>query len=158
MKIQHAWKSAFFIVTLLFAHTALAITPAEELEKKCIKPKFRDFSPKPRSETLPEAEISFHMNRMGDPNHVIATAKKIPMKVEIVDKANFYVVNAKLPAELKNEFARIHIEAKSVEGDCIGQDGWLLKISGGADGAVAPGKESSKVDQEASPESETKAE
>ena len=128
MKSNNAWKSALFLTSLIVTQTALAITPAEETEKKCIKPKFRDFVPKHKSEVAPETEISFHINRYADPGHVAATAKKIPMKVEVIDKQTFYYVSAKLPPELKEGFARIHLEAKSTEGDCIGQDGWLVKI------------------------------
>lgn len=131
MKLRNAWKSAFLLTTLFFAQAASAITPAEEVDKKCIKPKFRDFVPAPKSEVAPESEISFHMNRIGDPAHVLATAKKIPMQIEIIDKQNFYLIKAKLPEQLRNEYARIHIEARSTEGDCSGQDGWLIKISGG---------------------------
>ena len=130
MKLPNAWTSAFLLTTLIFAQTASAITPAEEVDKKCIKPKFRNFAPEPKAEVLPASEISFHMNRIGDPAHVIVTAKKIPMKVEVIDKNNFYFIKAKLPEELTNEFARIHIEARSTEGDCSGQDGWLIKITG----------------------------
>ncbi|MGY6276591.1 hypothetical protein [Methylomonas sp. MgM2] len=129
MKSSNAWKSALLLTTLIFTHGVLAVTPAEETEKKCIKPKFRDFAPENKSEVAPETEISFHINRYADPEHVAATAKKIPMKVEVFDKHTFYYVTAKLPAELTEGFARIHIEAKSTEGDCVGQDGWLIKIA-----------------------------
>jgi len=132
MKSTFVWKSALLLVTLIFSQTVLAITPAEETEKKCIKPKFRDFAPAPKSEVAPETEISFHINRYADPDHIAATAKKIPMKVEVNDKQTFYYGTAKLPAELREGFARIHIEARSTEGDCIGQDGWLIKIVGPA--------------------------
>ena len=128
MKSTIACKSALLLTTIIFAQSALAITPAEETEKKCIKPKFRDFVPEQKSEVAPETEISFHVNRYADPEHVAASAKKIPMKVEVTDKQTFYYVTAKLPAELKDGFARIHIEARSTEGDCVGQDGWLIKI------------------------------
>ncbi len=128
MKLSKSWKTAILFTGLAFAPVVSAITPAEETEKKCIKPKFRDFSPAPKSEVKPESEISFHINRHADPLHIGASAKKIPMQVEITDKQTFYYVTAKLPAELKDGYARIHIEAKSTEGDCIGTDGWLLKI------------------------------
>jgi hypothetical protein len=128
MKSSNSWKTAIALTLLAFSHNAMAVTPAEEAEKKCIKPKFRDFTPPPRSETIPESEISFHVNRWADPLHIAATAKKLPMAVSVEDKGNFYLVKATLPTELRDGFARIHIEAKSTEGDCIGQDGWLLKI------------------------------
>ena len=84
MKSRNAWKGAFFLTTLIFAQSVSAVTPAEETEKKCIKPKFRDFVPEHLSEVAPESTISFHVNRIGDPNHIRATAKKIPMKVEFI--------------------------------------------------------------------------
>lgn len=129
MKSSLAWKGILLLTALMFTQIALAITPAEEPEKKCIKPKFRDFVPAPKSEVAPESEISFHMNRLADPQYVIATAKTLPMKVEVVDKKTFYLVKAKLPQELREGFARIHVEAKSIEGDCIGQSGWLIRIA-----------------------------
>ncbi|MBS4050019.1 MAG: hypothetical protein KGZ69_02300 [Methylomonas sp.] len=147
MKLSTSWKSAILLTGLAFAPLVSAITPAEETEKKCVKPKFRDFSPAPNSEVKPETEISFHINRNADPLHIGASAKKIPLKVEIDDKKTFYYVTAKLPAELRDGYARIHIEAKSAEGDCIGQDGWLVKIG---EKAAAPKAENVKPEQETS--------
>ena len=129
MKSSKFWKSAILLTTLVFTHASSAETPAEETEKKCIKPKFRDFSPAHQSEVAPGSQISFHINRHADPLHIGASAKKIPMKVAIEDKQTFYYVTAKLPAELKDGYVRIHVEAKSMEGECIGQDGWLIKIT-----------------------------
>lgn len=129
MKLSNSWKHAILLTMLVFAHTTWAETPAEETDKKCVKPKFRDFAPAPKSEVAPQSEISFHINHTADPLHINASAKKIPMKVVVEDKQTFYYVSAKLPAELKDGYARIHIEAKAAEGECIGQDGWLIKIS-----------------------------
>ena len=146
MKFSKLWKYAIPFALMAFCQNVSAETPAEETEKKCIKPKFRDFSPADKSEVAPETEISFHINRYADPLHIAASAKKIPIKVEIEDKQTFYYVTAKLPAELKNSYARIHVEAKSTEGDCIGQDGWLLKISDkAATGGKAPAAESKET-------------
>ncbi|MDD2759478.1 MAG: hypothetical protein PHH11_04200 [Methylomonas sp.] len=132
MKTRNAWNSVLLLTTLIFAQAATAVTPAEEAEKKCIKPKFRDFTPAHNSEVAPESTISFHINRNVDPLHVSASARKIPMAVEVVDKKTFYYVSAKLPKELTEGFARIHIEAKAAEGNCIGQDGWLIILKDGA--------------------------
>lgn len=147
MKLSTTWKTAILLTGLAFAPLVSAITPAEETDKKCIKPKFRDFSPAPKSEVKPETEISFHINRNADPLHIGASAKKIPLQVEVEDKKTFYYVTAKLPAELRDGFVRIHIEAKSAEGDCIGQDGWLLKIN---QNPAAPKAESAHPEQDAS--------
>lgn len=135
MKLSKPWKHAILLTTLAFAQAVSAETPAEETEKKCIKPKFRDFAPAHKAEVAPETQISFHINRYADPLHISASARKIPLQVEINDKQTFYYVTAKLPKELRDGYARIHIEAKSTEGDCVGSDGWLIKIN---DQATAP--------------------
>ena len=151
MKATNACKSALLLTTLIFAQSVSAITPAEETEKKCIKPKFRDFAPEHKSEVAPETEISFHINRFAEPEHIAASAKKIPMKVEVTDKQTFYYVTAKLPAELREGYARIHIEARSTEGDCVGQDGWLIKIVDKAsESATQASEESADVATETS--------
>lgn len=141
MKSTLAWKGVLLLTALVFTQIASAITPAEEPEKKCIKPKFRDFVPAPKSEVAPESEISFHINRFADPEHVVATAKALPLKVEVVDKKTFYFVKAKLPEELREGFVRIHVEAKSIEGDCLGQSGWLISIVDKASPASSSGEQ-----------------
>ncbi len=133
MKPSQSWKNVVLLLgAMAFSQTAPAASEDDEMEKKCIKPKFRDFLPADKSEVPPKSAISFHINHMADPLHVSASAKKIPMKVEVVDKHTFYYVTAKLPAELTDGYARIHVEAKSSEGDCVGEDGWLIKIQGDA--------------------------
>lgn len=128
MNSSTSWKTVILLTALAFAPVVSAETPAEETDKKCVKPKFRDFSPAANAEVAPGAEISFHINRNADPLHIGASAKKIPLTVKVENKQTFYYATAKLPAELTEGYARIHIEAKAAEGDCIGQDGWLLKI------------------------------
>ena len=144
MKVSNIWKTVFLLSTLAFNQTALAETPAEEAEKKCIKPKFRDFTPAHQAEASPGSDIIFHINRHADPLHVKASAKNIPVQLKVVDKKTFYYVSGKLPADLPEGFARIHVEAKGNEGDCIGQDGWLVKIknAAGASSAAKPNTES----------------
>ncbi|WP_150047866.1 MULTISPECIES: hypothetical protein [Methylomonas] len=132
MKPFPTWRQALLLLTLSCTGTAFAVTPAEEVDKKCIKPKFRDYSPPNHAQAAPGSEISFHVNRLADPLHISASAKQIPLKLEIVDKKTFYFVSAKLPPELRDTYARIHIEAKALEGECIAQDGWLLNLSGAA--------------------------
>jgi len=137
MKSSTSWKTVILLTALAFAPIVSAETPAEETDKKCVKPKFRDFSPAANSEVAPGAEISFHINRNADPLHIGAAAKKIPLTVKVENKQTFYYATAKLPAELKEGYARIHIEAKAAEGDCIGQDGWLVKIGNKAGASAA---------------------
>jgi hypothetical protein len=133
MKLSQFWKHAILLLSVLtFSPLVLAASDDDEAEKKCFKPKFRDFSPADKSEVAPKSAISFHINHLADPLHVKASAKKIPMKVEVVDKKTFFYVKATLPDELTEGYARIHVEAKASEGECIGEDGWLLKINSGA--------------------------
>lgn len=152
MKSSTSWQCAILLTGLAFAPLVSAITPAEETEKKCVKPKFRDFSPAPNLEVKPESDISFHINRNADPLHVSASAKKIPLKVVVNDKKTFYYVTAKLPAELRDGFARIHIEAKAAEGDCLGQDGWLIKVSEQAGAASETKTETAEKQSPPTPE------
>lgn len=147
MKSSLIWKSAILLALALGTQAAFAVTPEEESEKKCMKPKFRDFTPAVNAEVAAGTDISFHVNRLADPAHIKATAKGIPMKLEIADKKTFYYAKGKLPADLTTGFARIHIQAKAAEGDCLGQDGWLIKIKG---------DEAAATEQDASAESAEK--
>ena len=137
MKVSNTWKTVFLLSTLVFNQSVFAETPAEEAEKKCIKPKFRDFTPAHQSEAAPGSDIIFHINRHADPLHVKASAKNLPVQLKVVDKKTFYYVSGKLPAELPDGFARIHVQAKGIEGECIGQDGWLVKIKKAAGASTA---------------------
>ena len=133
MKLSQFSKNAILLLTILtFSPVIYAASDDDEAEKKCFKPKFRDFLPADKSEVAPKSAISFHINHLADPLHVTASAKKIPMKVEVVDKKTFFFVKATLPDELTEGYARIHVQAKASEGECIGEDGWLLKISNNA--------------------------
>lgn len=135
MKLANCWKTTVLVSAVLFTNAAFAVTPAEETEKECKIPKFRDFLPVALSEVAPESEISFHVSRGADPLTVTAEAKGEKMPVSVQDKTTFLLAKAKLPAALRDGFARIHVTANAVEGGCLGQDGWLIKIQ---DGATAP--------------------
>lgn len=137
MMIKFPWNSALALALLLTSTSLLAVTPAEEEEKKCIKPKFRDFSPAALTEVAPGSEISFHVTHNAEPTSIGAEAKNIKLNVDVRDRKNFFEVHAKLPNDLSNSFARVSIHAKPLEGDCRGQDGWLLKIKP-RDGETAP--------------------
>jgi hypothetical protein len=129
MKLPKSWKSVLFITAILFATTAHAVKPGEEDEKKdCKKPKFREFFPEPKAEVLPESEISFHVSRGAELHTITAEARGEKMQVNVVDKSNFLAVTARLPTGLHDDYARIHVTARAVEGGCMGQDGWLIKI------------------------------
>jgi len=132
MKLSRNWKGAVFICAVLLSNAALAVKPGEEEEKDCKKPKFREFFPEPKAEVLPESEISFHISRGAEAHTVTATAKGEKLAVTVRDKISFLTATAKLPASLRDGYARIHVEAKATEGGCLGQDGWLIKIKGDA--------------------------
>lgn len=126
MKTTKCLRNAMIVGLAIFAGNAFAY--GDDSEKKCKKPKFRTFEPVHLSEVAPETEISFHVSNWADPASITAEAKKVPMEVSVVDKMNFFVATAKLPASLSGTYARIHITAKAEDGGCFGQDGWLLKI------------------------------
>jgi hypothetical protein len=131
MKPQKSWKSILLIAAILFASTAHAVKPGEEEDKKdCKKPKFREFFPEPKAEVLPESEISFHVSHGAEPHTVTVDVKGEKVPANVVDRKSFLVVTAKLPAYIQDDYARIHVTARvaPVEGGCMGQDGWLIKV------------------------------
>lgn len=135
MKTIKCLRNTMLVGMLVFAGNALAY--GDDSDKKCKKPKFRTFEPAHLSEVAPETEISFHVSNWADPASITAEAKKVPMKVEVEDKMNYFIGTAKLPASLSGTYARIHITAKADDGGCLGQDGWLLKIKKAAPAAAA---------------------
>lgn len=139
MTTSTRWKSLLTLALLICSTSVFAVTPDEEDEKKCIKPKFRDFAPEAKAEVSPGTEVVFHVNRQAEPTSIGAEARGIKMKLDVRDRKTFYEVHSKLPAEIVDGFVRISIHAKGLEGNCIGQDGWLIKIKPG-DGqpAAAP--------------------
>ncbi len=139
MKLSKRWKTVALLSAVMFTRLAGAVTPAEDEEKKCKKPKFRDFAPVALSEVAPESEISFHVSHDADPLSVISTAKGEKMVVKVENKKTFLLAKAKLPATVRDGFARIHVAANALEGGCQGQDGWLIKIRDGeAHATTAP--------------------
>lgn len=132
MNVVRLTKGLLLILMLAFASSAYAVKPGEEEKKECKKPKFRDFYPAHKSEMPPESEISFHVNKGTDLTTIKAEASDIPMSLRIDNRKIFAIIHAKLPPELQEGFVRIHILAKPLEGDCIGQDGWLIKVVPGA--------------------------
>jgi hypothetical protein len=133
MKSISNWKNIIVILAVIFSNNGFAVTPEEEeAMNKCVKPKFRDFMPAHMAEALPGSEISFHVKVGADTNSIIATAKNEKMPVTVTDKKNFLLVKAKLPASLGEGPARLHVAAKAADGGCLGQDGWLIFIKGGA--------------------------
>ena len=144
MKLEKSWKSIIFISAIIFTNTVLAVTPSEDEERKdCKKPKFREVVPAHTAEVLPESELSFHISRGADPHSVTAEVKgeKVPLTVR--DRISFMTAIGKLPADLREGYARVHITAKAVDGGCMGQDGWLIKFKS-ADSASIPADKAEK--------------
>lgn len=136
MKITKCLRMTLFLSAVLFAGNVLAY--GDDEGEKCKKPKFRSFEPEHLSEVDPETEISFHVSNWADPTTITAEARKVPMKVEVVDKMNFFVATAKLPPEINGKYARIHITALAMDGRCFSQDGWLLKVKKAKTEPAAP--------------------
>jgi len=126
MIIKKSFKWACLIISLGFSSAAFSYG-ASETNNGCKKPKFKTFSPGHKSEVDPESGISFTVSGYADPATIAATAKKVPLKVNVEYKMSFYEVTAQLPASLTGKYARIHVQANAMLG-CTGKDGWLLKI------------------------------
>ena len=118
----------FLIAALAFAGNAFAVKPNEEEPKECKKPKFRDFVPDHKAEVAPESEVTFHVSKGTLLTSITAEARGLPMPVEAVNRKTYIMVKTRLPAEIRDGFARIHVTARAEEGECLGQDGWLIKI------------------------------
>ncbi len=151
MKIIKCLRIATLLGMTVITGSAWGYSTADD-DKVCKKPKFRTFEPEHLSEVDPGSEVSFHVSNWADPNTIKAEARKIPMKVSVVDKMNFFVGTAKLPDSISGRYARISLSARSKEGRCLGQGGWLLKVRDAA-ASVEPvaADESQKVTDEVSP-------
>ena len=129
MKLNPCSIKILCLSSLLFSFSAMAVTPAEdEMEKDCKKPKFRDFAPVQLTEVAPGAPISFHISRGADPHSVITQVKGQKVEVSVKNKTTFLLATANVPADMEEGFARVHVAARAEDGNCLGQDGWLLKI------------------------------
>jgi hypothetical protein len=129
MKLAKNRKSLLFIAAMLFASNAMAVKPGEDDDKKeCKKPKFRDFVPEHKAEVAPGSEVSFHVSRGTLLTSIKAEAKGEKMDLAILNRKTYIEVKTKLPASVGEGFARIHVTAKAEEGECAGQDGWLITV------------------------------
>lgn len=133
MKIIKCFRNITVLSAILFSSTAFAYN-AGNTEKSCKAPKFTSISPQERKKGDPvpevgaETEIEFTVSGRADPTTIFVTAKKIPLKLAIVNRNSFYKVTANLPATLNGKFARIDLKAKTQGGECSSKDGWLIKI------------------------------
>ena len=143
--IKKSLISVGLIASIGFAGSAFAYN-AGNVEIGCKDPQFKTFSPEHKAEVDPESEISFTVSGYADPSTIEATAKNVPLKLNIVDKNSFYVVSAKLPASLNGKYARIHIKAHNTR-ECKAKDGWLIKIRSKASGSEGVAIENSDETQ-----------
>lgn len=140
MKIINRIKLVSILGIVCYSSVTFAYTVGGT-DKKCKPPKFRDLQPPERTanspvpEVEPESEISFTVSPFADPSTIIVNAKKIPLKPNIVDKNSFYLVTAKLPAEITGKYARIDIRAKNQSAECQTKDGWLIKVKEASESA-----------------------
>ncbi len=147
MNLSTSWKRFILIAGVCASFAVSAVTPEEEeANKKCVKPKFRDFAPAALAEVTPGSALSFHISKGANPNSVLVTVRKQKVPVEVKNKGTFLLGTAQFPADSEEGFARIHVEAKAEDGGCLGQDGWLVSIkpksaqTSPADAHAAPAK------------------
>jgi hypothetical protein len=132
MKVTKMFKSALFIVVVLFNGAAVAYSP-EELEQACKKPRFTDFNlteykAPDNIEIAPESEFIIKISAWADPSTIKLTAKKQPLAFTVESNSSFHKITAKLPATLNGGFARIDVSVKAVLG-CHSEAGWLVKVA-----------------------------
>ncbi len=95
----------------------------------CEKIRFEKFQPENLATVAPESEFAFTAFNVEKPEQIEVTVKSIPVVVAAEAKGNLYRVKGKLPAELKNTTARIHIKGTTKVEKCNGENGWLVTIS-----------------------------
>ncbi len=133
MKIITNLKYSPLLVILFFTGSTYAFEVGGA-RHYCKPPQFRDFVPaervrnQPFIEVAPESIIAVKAMGSIDPSTIRVFAKKIVLEPTVVDKKSFFQITAKLPAELRGGFARIDLIAQAHKGECIGKDGWLIKI------------------------------
>ncbi len=124
---------SFFLTAIFFTGSSYAFEVGGA-RHYCRPPQFRDFSPpervrnQPFVEVAPESEISVKAMGSIDPSTIRVFAKRIVLTPTVVDKKSFFQITAKLPAELRGGYARIDLIAQADKGECMGKDGWLIKI------------------------------
>lgn len=133
MKIIKCFRNLLVLNAILFSSTVFAYNPGDT-SKNCKSPKFRDYIPPEKTQETPvpeveaESTIGFTVSGNADPTTIVATAKKLPLKLAIVDRNSFYKVSADLPASLNGKYARIDLKVEALGGECYAKNGWLIKI------------------------------
>ena len=94
----------------------------------CSKPRFTDFVPADKSEVASGSQFSFRASGNTHPETIKVTVKGVPAVIEVGPKSpgTSVTVHGSLPAELKDTYAKILIEAQS---NCKGSGSWLVKIT-----------------------------
>ena len=95
--------------------------------KKCNEPKISQIKPAHLSVVASQSEFSFWVSSEAIPRSIEVTVKKIPVEITIKEVSRGYLVSGKLPASLKETFARIEAKLKDSK-RCSGSKGWLLNI------------------------------
>ena len=120
-------KTLIFLILLAAISTA---TLARE-PYKCQKIRYSNFKPKHKAEAIPGSVFSFTASKQALPNTIRVKVKKTPVDVKVEKKGEFYKVTGRLPADMKNTFARISILGNAVM-ECETKGGWLVNITGAA--------------------------
>ena len=94
----------------------------------CTKPRFTDFVPADKAVVAPGSSFSFRVSGNTHPETIKVTVKGVPATIEVGPKTpgTSVTVHGTLPAELKNTYAKILIDAQS---NCKGSGSWLVKIT-----------------------------
>lgn len=101
----------------------------------CSKPKFSYFKPGKDAEVAPGSAFSFRAPKGIAVHTVEVTVKGINVDMTVDDRKEFYYLNGVLPAELSDTFARVFVKGEVRRG-CKGEQGWLIKITDGAEVAA----------------------
>ncbi len=121
-----------FLVLMLIANNAVAYGVGDNSRSgsvnTCSKPRFTDFIPADKSEVAPGTQFSFRASGNTHPETIKVTVKGVPAVIEVGPKSpgTSVTVHGSLPAELKDTYAKILIEAQS---NCKGSGSWLVKIT-----------------------------
>ncbi len=95
----------------------------------CVKPHLAKFYPAHLATVAPESEVSFIVLNIHKPEQISVTIKNQPVEINAEFKDPYYLVKAKLPANLHKTAARINIKISAKSPRCEAENGWLLNIS-----------------------------
>lgn len=96
--------------------------------RDCKEPSFSDMAPEKSTVVGPGTEFSFTASSNTNPDSIKVMVKGYEVDLNIINNGSIKVTG-KLPDEITEGYARINITASSSPSSCIGNSGWLLKIS-----------------------------